>query len=58
MSTDQCRGEYVTANARQIGWKPKWDQKRLFESMDEEIRDVLEVDTVKPSIYDALMPKK
>ncbi|KAI1356801.1 hypothetical protein F5Y01DRAFT_265861 [Xylaria sp. FL0043] len=41
-------------NGYPLGWKPKWDQKRLLESMDEEIAATLKYDKGKTSLFDAL----
>lgn len=45
----------IAANAYQIGWKPKWDEQRFLGSMDEEVKDVLEVDTNKASVFNVLL---
>jgi hypothetical protein len=46
----------VPANAYALGWQPKWDKERFLESMDDEIRAVLELDTVKATLFDSLLP--
>ena len=45
----------VGVNGRQLGWKPKWDQERYLNSMDEEIRGVLELDDMKPTVLQSLL---
>jgi hypothetical protein len=48
-------GDMVAVNAYKIGWKPKWDEKRFLECMDDEVVAVLELDTVKVSVFNALL---
>lgn len=48
-------GDMVAVNAYRIGWKPKWDEKRSLECMDDEVVAVLELDTVKASVFNALL---
>lgn len=45
----------VAVNAYKIGWKPKWDEKRFLECMDDEVVAVLELDTVKASVFNTLL---
>ncbi|KAI0881295.1 NAD(P)-binding protein [Annulohypoxylon maeteangense] len=47
-------GDLVPVHPYQLGWKPQWDQKRFLESMDDEIQAVLDLDTVKPTLFDSL----
>ncbi|KAI1105789.1 NAD(P)-binding protein [Jackrogersella minutella] len=47
-------GQLVPVNAYQLGWSPKWDQKRFLESMEDEIQDVLELDTIKPTLFNSV----
>ncbi|KPM41084.1 hypothetical protein AK830_g5461 [Neonectria ditissima] len=49
-------GEMVPVNAYKLGWKPKWDEEKFLGSIDDEIQAVQELDTVKMSIFDSLMP--
>ena len=49
-------GEIVPTNTYALGWQPKWDKERFLESMDDEIRAVLELDTVKATLFDSLLP--
>ncbi|KAI9704644.1 MAG: hypothetical protein M1820_005392 [Bogoriella megaspora] len=51
-------GEFVPVNAYELGWRPKWDEKRFMESLDDEIQAVLELDTVKPSVFATLLPNQ
>ncbi|KAL6850631.1 hypothetical protein ACO1O0_007755 [Amphichorda felina] len=44
-------------NAYKIGWQPKWDEKRFLDNIDEEVRDVLEVDS-KPTLFSSMLPSK
>lgn len=48
-------GEMVGVNARQLGWQPKWDQEMYLNSMDEEVRGVLELDDMKPTVLQSLL---
>jgi hypothetical protein len=48
-------GDMVAVNAYKIGWKPEWDEKRFLECMDDEVVAVLELDTVKASVFSALL---
>ncbi|KAI4863797.1 NAD(P)-binding protein [Hypoxylon rubiginosum] len=45
-------GQLVAVNAYRLGWQPKWDEERFLDSMDDEVQSVLELDTVKPSLFD------
>ncbi|KAJ4364960.1 hypothetical protein N0V83_008576 [Neocucurbitaria cava] len=47
-------GELVPVNANRLGWEPKWDKERFLESIDDEVQAVLELDTVKATVFDAL----
>ncbi|KAI1459922.1 NAD(P)-binding protein [Annulohypoxylon moriforme] len=47
-------GDIVPVKGKQLGWKPQWTQQMFLESMDDEIRDVLELDTIKPTLFDSL----
>ncbi len=49
-----CSGDIVPINAPKLGWKPTWDEKRFFESIDDEIQAVQDLDTVKLSLFDSL----
>ncbi|KAI0384227.1 NAD(P)-binding protein [Hypomontagnella monticulosa] len=48
-------GELVPVNAYKLGWQPKWDQKKFLESVDDEVQAVLELDTVKTTVFDTLL---
>ncbi|CAM1505956.1 Fc.00g115930.m01.CDS01 [Cosmosporella sp. VM-42] len=48
-------GDLVPVNARRLGWQPKWDQDRFLASIDDEIEAGLELDTVKNTLFDALL---
>ena len=50
------RAEIIPVNARKLGWQPEWDQKRFLESTEDEIEAVLELDTVKPTVFDQFTP--
>ncbi|TGJ80729.1 hypothetical protein E0Z10_g8034 [Xylaria hypoxylon] len=41
-------------NGYPLGWQPKWDQKRLLASMDEEVAATLQYDKGRTSLFDAL----
>lgn len=47
-------GQLIPENALKLGWKPKWDEKRFLESLDDEIEAVQQLDTVKMSLFDSL----
>lgn len=49
-------GDIVPVNAFKVGWQPKWDEKRFLDSLDDEVQAVLELDTVKSTLFDSLMP--
>ncbi|KAM5349180.1 hypothetical protein ACJ41O_009003 [Fusarium nematophilum] len=51
-------GELVPVNAYKLGWKPKWDEKRFLDSLDDEIQAVQELDTVKMTLFDTLILAK
>ncbi|KAI1448839.1 NAD(P)-binding protein [Annulohypoxylon stygium] len=45
------KGDFVPVNAYQLGWKPQWDQQRFLNSMEEEVQAVLDLDTIKPTLF-------
>ncbi|XXG95183.1 hypothetical protein Hte_001443 [Hypoxylon texense] len=45
-------GELVAVNAYRLGWQPKWDEERFLDSIDDEVQAVLELDNIKPSLFD------
>ncbi|KAI1414112.1 NAD(P)-binding protein [Hypoxylon sp. FL1857] len=47
-------GQLVAVNAYQLGWQPKWDEKRFLENLDDEIQAVLELDTVKSTLFNSV----
>lgn len=47
-------GDLVPVNAYRLGWKPKWDEEQFLASIDDEVQAVLELDTVKATIFDLL----
>ncbi|KAL6916610.1 hypothetical protein FSST1_008105 [Fusarium sambucinum] len=49
-------GQLVPSNVLELGWKPKWDSEEMFlNQIDDEIKDVQELDTVKMSLFDSLV---
>lgn len=48
-------GDIVAEKPFELGWKPQWDEKKYLESIDQEVQDVLELDSGKASVFDALM---
>ncbi|KAH7372109.1 hypothetical protein BKA64DRAFT_715117 [Cadophora sp. MPI-SDFR-AT-0126] len=48
-------GDMIGLNARRLGWQPKWDQERYLNSMDEEVRGVLELDEMRPTLLQGLL---
>ncbi|KAJ4258151.1 hypothetical protein NW762_008292 [Fusarium torreyae] len=51
-------GDLVPVNAHKLGWSPVWNEEKFLESIDDEIQDVLELDTVKMSLYDSLISEQ
>ena len=58
LADDQYRGALVSVNPFRLGWQPKWDEKKLLESIDDEVQAVLELDTVETTVFNTLMPSK
>ncbi|KAH6725045.1 hypothetical protein BKA61DRAFT_688439 [Leptodontidium sp. MPI-SDFR-AT-0119] len=48
-------GEIIAINAPRLRWRPEWDQDRYLNSMDEEVRAVLKMSTIKATIFDNLL---
>ncbi|KAF2117978.1 hypothetical protein BDV96DRAFT_611553 [Lophiotrema nucula] len=52
-------GDIVTVKAyEKLGWQPKWDEKMFMESLDDEVQDCLDLDTVGSSLFDAFKTSK
>ncbi|ESU09649.1 hypothetical protein FGSG_03560 [Fusarium graminearum PH-1] len=52
-------GQLVPENVYALGWKPKWDSEEKFlNQIDDEIKDVQELDTVKMSLFDSLVSEQ
>jgi hypothetical protein len=52
-------GQLVPANVYELGWKPKWDSEEKFlNQIDDEIKDVQELDTVKMSLFDSFVTEQ
>ncbi|KAJ0382175.1 hypothetical protein COL922a_013087 [Colletotrichum nupharicola] len=50
-------GELVAVNGYKLGWQPKWTQEMFLESIDDEVQDVLELDTAQTSsLFTTLLP--
>ncbi|RSM08477.1 hypothetical protein CDV31_008114 [Fusarium ambrosium] len=47
-------GHLISKNPLKLGWKPKWDEKRFLDSLNEEVEAVQQLDTVKMSLFDSL----
>ncbi|KAH8678427.1 hypothetical protein BX600DRAFT_452050 [Xylariales sp. PMI_506] len=47
--------DIVPVHAYQLGWQPKWDEKRFLESLEQEVEAVLQWDVVKPTIFNSLL---
>jgi hypothetical protein len=47
------RGELIPVNSYQLGWQPSWNEEKFFEHIDDEIKAVLELDTVKATLFDS-----
>lgn len=48
-------GDIVAEKPFELGWKPQWNEKKFLESIDQEVQDVLELDSGTVSTFDALM---
>ncbi|KXS94225.1 hypothetical protein AC578_10919 [Pseudocercospora eumusae] len=48
----------IAENPYKIGWKPKWDEQRYLESLEKEIDDALELEDVKPTLFQSLANPK
>ncbi|KAH9206114.1 hypothetical protein DL95DRAFT_488492 [Leptodontidium sp. 2 PMI_412] len=44
----------IADNAFKLGWKPKWDETRFLDNIDDEIMSVLELGKAKSSLVDSL----
>jgi hypothetical protein len=52
-------GQLIPTNVYEMGWKPKWDSEEKFLNLiDDEIKDVQELDTVKMSLFDSLVAEQ
>ncbi|CAG7562415.1 unnamed protein product [Fusarium equiseti] len=52
-------GQLIPTNVYDLGWKPKWDSEEKFLNLiDDEIKDVQELDTVKMSLFDSLVAEQ
>ncbi|VUC22173.1 unnamed protein product [Clonostachys rosea] len=47
-------GDLVPVNGPKIGWQPKWTEKMYLDSIDDEVQAVLDLDTVKMTLWDSL----
>jgi hypothetical protein len=45
------RPDVVPVKAHELGWKPQWDETRFLGSIDDEVQDVLDLDTHKPTLF-------
>lgn len=45
----------MAVNAYKLGWNPKWSEKKFMDSIDDEISDVLELDTIKPTLFSGMV---
>ncbi|KAF9878654.1 NAD dependent epimerase/dehydratase [Colletotrichum karsti] len=48
-------GNLVSENSCQLGWQPKWTREKFLASIDDEVEDILELDTVKTSLFSELL---
>lgn len=55
MLTKDFSAGIVPVNAYRIGWRPKWDEERCMNSMDDEVDAVLELDKHKPTLFDSMI---
>jgi hypothetical protein len=45
-------------NGDKLGWKPKWDSEdKLLDLLDQEIDDILKLDTAGTSLFNDLIKK-
>ncbi|KAJ4297759.1 hypothetical protein N0V90_005654 [Kalmusia sp. IMI 367209] len=49
-------GGLEPANTSRLGWQPKWDKTMFLQSADEEVQAVLDLDTIRTSLFDKLLP--
>lgn len=47
-----CRTKVTTENNAKLGWKPQWNEERLLQHLDDEIRDTLEAAAPKSSLFE------
>ncbi|KAM0201465.1 hypothetical protein ACHAQI_011257 [Fusarium lateritium] len=51
-------GDMVPVNGSKLGWKPKWDSEaKLLDLLDQEIDDILNLDTAGTSLFNDLIKK-
>ena len=48
-------GDVVAEKPFELGWEPQWNEQKYLESMDQEVQDVLDLDTGKASLFDTLL---
>jgi hypothetical protein len=58
MADSESSGEMVPLNAYRLGWRPKWDEERMMESLDDEIQAVQDLDIVKPTLFNTLVSEE
>lgn len=44
-------GQQIAVNPFQLGWEPKWSEESFLDNLDDEVQAVLDLDTVKATIF-------
>lgn len=52
------RADFVPVNAFKLGWRPKWDERMFLDGIDDEVQGVLELDTVRQTVFDGLIAEE
>ncbi|KAH9886123.1 NAD(P)-binding protein [Xylariomycetidae sp. FL2044] len=47
-------GQLVPIKAYQLGWRPKWNEEMLLNGLDEEVDEILKLDTIKATLFEPL----
>jgi hypothetical protein len=52
-------GDLDPANGTELGWRPRWDsEQKCLDHIDQEIKDVEELDTVRMGLFDTLIAEQ
>ncbi|KAH7236700.1 uncharacterized protein BKA55DRAFT_597254 [Fusarium redolens] len=59
MCMPNLSGDLDPANGIELGWRPKWDsEQKCLDHIDQEIKDVEELDTVRMGLFDTLIAEQ